>query len=129
MLGEHLAAPVITVARDVALNGAVVRVTRVTPDGDEVVEADLPAIVTISSELGAPRYPTAARSLQARRMQAVVVTPADLGLSVGELAPRVALERLFVPSVQGNCQFINGADPAGSARELVELLREDRLLA
>jgi electron transfer flavoprotein beta subunit len=129
MLGEHLAAPVITVARDVALKGAAVRVTRVTPAGDEVVEADLPAIVTISNELGAPRYPTAARSMQARRMQPAVVTPAGLGLSVGELAPRVTLERLFMPSLQGNCQFINGAGPAESARKLVELLREERLLA
>jgi len=128
MLGELLAAPVITVARDVTLNGAAVRVTRVTPDGDEVVEADLPAVVTISNELGAPRYPTAARSMQARRMQAVVVTPAGLGLSVEELAPRVVLERLSVPNTQGNCEFMNGGSPAESARKLISRLRQERLL-
>jgi electron transfer flavoprotein beta subunit len=128
MLGELLGAPVITVARDVALNGAAVQVTRVTPDGDEVVEADLPVIVTISNELGAPRYPTAARSMQARRMQPVVMTPAGLGLSMEELAPRVVLERLSVPRAQGNCEFMNGGSPAESARKLISLLRQEQLL-
>ena len=128
LLGERLGAPVITVARDVTLAGAAVRVTRVTPDGDEVVEADLPAVVTISNELGAPRYPTGARSMQARRMQPTIVTLADLGLAEGKLAPRVVLERLFAPSVQGNCEFINGASPAESARTLIVRLREERLL-
>ena len=45
------------------------RVTRVTPDGDEIVEASLPAVVTVSNELGTPRYPTAARKIQARRIK------------------------------------------------------------
>jgi len=128
LLGEALGAPIITIARDVSLSGRTVRVTRVTPDGDEVVEADLPAVVTISNELGAPRYPTAARSMQARRMAPTLLTPSDLGLAEGELAPRVVLERMFAPEVHGNCQFINGAGPAESARTLVALLREERLL-
>jgi electron transfer flavoprotein beta subunit len=129
LLGERLEAPVITVARDLALSGRAVRVTRVTPDGDEIVEADMPAVVTISNELGAPRYPTAARSMQARRMAPTVVTPAGLGLTEDATAPRVTLEKLFVPSVQGNCEFINGTSPAESARTLIARLREERLLA
>jgi electron transfer flavoprotein beta subunit len=128
LLGERLNAPVITVARDVAISHRVVRVTRVTPEGDELVEAALPAIVTISNELGAPRYPTAARSMQARRMQATLITPAELGVGEDELAPRVMLECLFVPSVQGNCEYINGPSPVQSARTLIARLREERLL-
>ncbi len=128
LLGEELGLPVITVARDIALNGGAVRVTRVTPEGDEVVEADLPVVVTISNELGAPRYPTAARSMQARRMAPMVVSPEELGLTTDALAPRVTLEKLFVPSVQGNCDFINGASAAESARTLIARLRQERLL-
>jgi len=129
LLGERLGAPVITIARDVAASDNIARVTRVTPDGDEVVEADLPAIVTISNELGAPRYPTAARSMQARRMAPTVLTPFDLGVQAEDMTPRVTLEGLFVPSVLGNCEFINGSSPAESARTLVAKLREERLLA
>jgi electron transfer flavoprotein beta subunit len=128
ILGERLGAPVVTIARDVAVDGSTVRVTRVTPDGDEVVEADLPAIVTISNELGAPRYPTAARSMQARRMAPTVVTPEELAVGAADLTSKVVLEKLFVPSVQGNCEFINGASPTESAKTLVAKLREEKLL-
>jgi electron transfer flavoprotein beta subunit len=129
ILGERLGVPVITVARDVSVDAGVVRVTRVTPEGDEIMETDLPAVVTISNELGAPRYPTAVRKMQARRMQPSVLKAADLGMNGEELAPRVVLERLFVPAVQGNCEFLNGANPAETARTLVALLRRERLLA
>jgi electron transfer flavoprotein beta subunit len=128
VLAERLGLPLVTIARELAVEGGAVRVTRVTPDGDEVVEADLPAVVTVSNELGAPRYPTAARSLQARRMTPKVVSAHELGLSTEALAPRVTLERLTVPSVHGNCRFLNGTSAAESARTLVALLREERLL-
>jgi electron transfer flavoprotein beta subunit len=128
LLGERLGAPVITVARDVQVEVGTAKVTRVTPNGDEVVEAALPAVVTISSELGAPRYPTAALSMQARRMQPVNVTASDLGVSTDELQPRVLLEKLFVPAIQGKCEFLNGTSPADTARTLVSLLRKEKLL-
>lgn len=132
VLGEILDMPVITVAREVLVhpeNGpARVRVTRVTPNGDETVEADLPAVVTVSSELGQPRYPTAARSIQARRMQPEVFTLDSLGLTAEALRPRAALVRQYVPAVQGSCEFIDGASPADVAANLVQRLRADRLI-
>jgi electron transfer flavoprotein beta subunit len=67
LIGERLGMPVVTIARAVTLESGAVRVTRVTPDGDEVVLAPLPAVVTVSNEIGTPRYPTAARKLKARR--------------------------------------------------------------
>ncbi len=133
LMGELLGMPVITVAREVSLAQAsaepVLRVTRVTPDGDEVVEAALPALVTISNELGQPRYPTAARTIAARRMQPAVVPIDDLGLRPEDLQPKTVLTRLFVPSVQGNCEFISGETAAEIAGLLVERLRADRLLS
>lgn len=132
VLGELLNMPVITVAREVVVragNGAAtVRVTRVTPNGDEVVETGCPAVVTVSSELGQPRYPTAARSIQARRMQPAVFTLESLGLGGSELRPRAVLIRQYVPAVQGSCEFIDGASPAEIAAKLVERLRAERVI-
>ena len=127
LVGEALGIPVVTIARAVELSGGAVRVVRVTPDGDEVVEAPCPAVVTVSNELGEPRYPTAARKLQARRMKPAVVAPADLGLAAADLAPRLTLLRQFVPTVQGHCEFISGT-PAEQAERLIARLREDRVL-
>src|SRR5206468_988145 len=58
----------------------VVRVVRVTPDGDETVEVSCPAVVTISNELGQPRYPTMAGRMAARKKRPASIAPAELGL-------------------------------------------------
>ncbi len=68
LIGEALGMPVITIARAVEVTSDAVRVTRVTPHGEEIVEADLPVVVTISNELGLPRYPTTTGRIAARRM-------------------------------------------------------------
>ena len=132
LIGELLDMPVITIARSVEVaetaEGLVVRVTRVTPDGDEAVEAACPAVVTISNELGTPRYPTAAKMIAARRMKPAVVSVEELGVPAEALAPRATLVSQFVPTVQGNCEFIEGETPAEQAARLIERLREDRVL-
>src|SRR5579862_1420930 len=82
VLSELLGMPAVTIARAVELiDGPGVRVVRVTPDGDEVVEASCPALVTVSNELGNPRYPTAAKRMAARRVQPKMVSASDLGVS------------------------------------------------
>lgn len=133
LLGERLGVPVITVARAVewseAGGAALVRVTRATPDGDERVETPGPAVVTVSNELGAVRFPTAARKLQARRMKPAVVTPAELGLAAADWAPRVRIVRQFVPALHGRCELVEGASAAEVAERLVGRLREEGVLA
>ena len=132
ILGELLDMPIITIARELSVrqspDGPVVRVTRVTPNGDEIVERALPAVVTLSNELGQPRYPTAARTIAARRMQPAVVSLEELALGPEELQPKAALSQLFVPTVQGNCEFISGETPTETAERLLERLRADGLL-
>lgn len=126
LLGERLDMPVVTIARALALeaDGAALRVTRVTPDGDEVVQVALPAIVTVSNELGTPRYPTAARKLQARRVKPALVTPEALGLDADAIAPRMRLLRQLVPSLHGHCELLAGG-PAETATALLERLARD----
>jgi electron transfer flavoprotein beta subunit len=129
LIGEALGMPVVTIARSVEMaDASLLRVTRVTPDGDEIVEADCPAVVTVSNELGDPRYPTAAKKLAARRMKPTVVSAQELGLSAEELAPRATLTRQFVPTVQGHCEFITGETPGELADHLMERLRQEGAL-
>jgi electron transfer flavoprotein beta subunit len=102
------------------------RVTRVTPDGDEIVEVSGPAVVTLSNEVGDPRYPTAASKLKARRLQPEMVSASDLGVTG---AARVRLVKQFVPEIEQNCEFIEGESSAALADRLIERLREDRVLS
>lgn len=129
ILAEQLGSPLITMARAVEQPGDhTIRVTRVTPDGDEVVETAPPVVVTVSNELGQPRYPRAAATMAARRQPITTLQPAELGVNVSDLAPRVKLDRLSVPQVQGNCTFIVGESPAEQAAQLLERLHAERIL-
>ena len=93
-----------------------------------MVEVPCPALVTVSNELGEPRYPTTARKLAARRMQATTVSLEELALPAEDLQPRVRLTRLSVPTIQGSCEFISGDTPAAAADGLVKRLYDDSIL-
>jgi len=127
LLGELLDLPVAPTARALELHAGRLRVTRVTPDGDEILEGALPAVVTVSNELGEPRFPSARDKMAARKKQPVEVAVASLGLSDDQLTPRVVLAKQYVPEVHGHCEFIDGT-PAEAARKLMEKLRADKLL-
>jgi electron transfer flavoprotein beta subunit len=130
LLGEMLGVPVVTVARAVQMAGpATVKVTRVTPNGDEVVQVQCPAVVTISNELGQPRYPTTARTMKARRMKPNVVSLDDLSLTPEDVRPRVRMTKQFVSTVQGSCEMMSGDSPKDLAQRLVSRLREERILS
>ena len=125
LIAERLGAPLVNVARAVEATGDGVRVTRPTPDGDQVVETALPAVVTISNELGEPRYPTTAQTIKARRMKPTVVDAGSLG---GVAAPRARVIKQFVPTIQGHCEFIEGGSPAELAEKLYGRLKAENLL-
>ena len=130
-LSELLDAPVVTVAKDVKVNGAIsncARVTRVTPDGDEIVEVSFPAIVTVSNELGTPRYPTMQSKLKARKATPTEMTLEALGLDAAAIAPKVMMTKQFVPTVRGDCEILQGGAPAELAAKLYDRLRQDGVL-
>lgn len=129
LLGEHMGFPIVTIARAVeAQDGPAWRVTRVTPDGDEVVEVSGSAVVTISNELGEPRYPSAASKIKARKLKPAEISIADLGLAPEDSEPRIRFTRQFVPTIQGHCEFITGDSPAETADRLIAQLRADDVI-
>ncbi len=129
VLAEALSLPLVTIARDVAVAGEGWKVIRATPDGDETVQVDGGAVVTISNELGDPRYPTMSNKMKARRRTAETVEPSSLGLSAEELAPCVVMTSTSVPELHGQCEFIEGGSVDEQAAALVARLRQDEAIA
>jgi len=79
-LGEKLGYTVVTFARKLEVLDGKIRATRDLEDALEVVEAELPAVVSVTGEINEPRLPTL---LQIRRSFAKPLkryTLADLGL-------------------------------------------------
>jgi electron transfer flavoprotein beta subunit len=67
MVAELLGLPCVTRACDVKVSDGTLTVERVLMDGFETVEVRLPAVVTVSNELGEPRYPVRRRERRAFR--------------------------------------------------------------
>ena len=127
-VASFLGIPCVTVAKSVTVSGDSVRVERVLQDGFETVEASLPAVVTVSNELGDPRYPQLRQIMMAARKQVTNYTPADLGLSAADLQPRLKLEKLFVPVNESKVEIIEGDSPQEQAANLARRLREVKLV-
>ena len=130
-IGELLGVPVISFAQEVRVENGVVHVERVLDDGTEIVEVPLPAVVTVSNELGTPRTPSLRETMRAARKPVAVWSASDLGLAadtVGAAGARRVLERMFIPVKQNRCEFISGDSPEGQAAGLAQRLRESKLI-
>ena len=127
-IAETLGLPCITLARNVEVADGGVIVHRSLTDGYEVVEASLPAVVTVTNELGEPRYPTLRGIMTASRKTPTVWSASDLGLDQEQLAPKLELMDLYVPVSDRQCEFIEGTDDADAGRQLALKLREARLI-
>ncbi len=128
MLTEVLGVPCITIAQKIDVSDGAVRVERIIPDGHEVVEAPLPALITVSNELGLPRYPTMRAIMAANRKRPVIWKLSDIGVDPATLQPHLQLVDLFVPVQDQACEFIEGRDEQEIARTLFDKLRDARFI-
>ena len=128
MLAEMLDVACVPLAQKVEVEQGRVVVERLAPDGYDVVEADLPVLVTVSNELGAPRYPNMRNLMTAKRKRPVTWTCADLGLEPSELTARVEVLELYARERSQDCEFITGEDAAAAAEKLAGTLREAGLI-
>ena len=130
-IAEILGLPGVTIAKKVESLDGKVRVERVVADGYEVVEVPLPALVTVSNELGEPRYPTIKGIMAAKKVEPIIWKPADIGVEpaqVGAAGRHTKLLKLFQPVHEGKCELVEGETPEEAGVNLALKLREAKLL-
>ena len=127
-IAELLGIPSITLAKKIDITDNKARVERVTADGYEVIEVTLPALITVSNEIGAPRYPTMKGIMAAKKKEPIVWKPADIGAEPARLARRTKLVKLFQPVKEGKVEIIGGQTPEEAGANLALKLREIKVL-
>jgi electron transfer flavoprotein beta subunit len=125
-LAEIMGVPVVTLAKDVQMEGGKVTVERMLMDGVETMEAPTPCVITVSNELGEPRYPQLRQIMAAAKKEVKVLTASDLGIDAAK--NRVNLEALFVPEVDVETEFIEAETLAEAGEQLAVRLREAKLI-
>ncbi len=127
-IAQALGLPCVTLAKSLTVKEGVARVERALPGLRQVVECGLPAVVTVSNELGEARYPTLRGIMAASKKAPIYLTLAGLGLSAADPSPRLVLKRLYVPARSRACEMIRGEDDADSGRLLALRLRQEKLI-
>ena len=130
-IAEMLDWPALTIGKQVNVNDGTLTVERVLMDGFETVEAPLPAVVTVSNELGEPRYPKLKQIMAVKNKEVVTWSAADVGLDESQLGPdarKLTLEKLYVPVTAVECEFMEGDTPEEKAQNLAKKLVEAKLI-
>ena len=126
ILAELLGIPAISLARSIKVNDDRVQVEKTIPVGYEVVEAGLPALVTVSNEVGELRY------VSRTRMMGLLKRPIPIPkwgskdlVSDLEILKKVQLLELSPPpDMRRDCVIIEGASPGEKADKLAAVFKE-----
>ena len=111
-----------------------IRVRRLVEDGYELLESELPCVLTVVKEIAAPRLPTLRGKQKAKATELTRWGPDDLEVDRGRVGLNgspTRVVRIFRPKVTRQCEKLTAGDEhaVGEAAErLVEFLRQRSLL-
>ena len=130
-IAELLGIPSITLAKKVESVDGKVKVERIVPDGFEIIESPTPCLITVTNELGEPRYAPLKGIMRAAKIQPIIWKPQDIGVDpaqIGASGRRTKLVKLFQPVKEGKCEIVEGENAADAAVKLALRLREAKVL-
>lgn len=127
LMAEYLRIPVVTRAREIEVLNGKLKVERVITDGLETFEVELPAVVTVSNELGQARIPSGWGIIGAAKKEIPTWNAASMGTDPARAGGRVVrneLLKLYAPSYERRCAMMTGENPAAAAEKLAEKILE-----
>ncbi len=92
MVAELLGVPALTYATAVTVGDGSVTIHRQTAAGYDIVEAALPAVVSVTAGVVEPRYPTFKGIMEAKKKPVDTLTAADLGIEPSLVQKVVSVE-------------------------------------
>jgi len=85
MVAERLGVPQVTLASELTVENGTVRIRRDGDTSTEIIEASLPALVSVTDQINEPRYPSFKGIMAAKKKPLQTWSLADLGLSADEV--------------------------------------------
>ena len=119
--------PILSLCAAVNVDGATLRVERSIEEGRQIVEAPLPAVVSVVKDIGEPRYPSFMGIRKAARAEIPTWTAADLGAEIP--APVVSFPDINnPPSREVVCEIIDEGSPAATAAKLADRILAEKVI-
>ena len=123
MLAELLGVPALTYATSVETDGSNVTIHRQTLEGYDVVNAGLPAVVTVTAGVVEPRYPTFKGIMDAKKKPVETFALSDLGVEPSDGQKVVSITD--APKRQSGRKI---EDEGEAFAEIVALLEERKVI-
>jgi electron transfer flavoprotein beta subunit len=123
VLGARLGVATINLARRVKIENRHVLVEKIVPGGHEEVRAALPALVTVSNEVGELRYPSMKMILLSRRHPVETWKAEDVEIGWANIKKMGITHLLPPPDLARQCRIIEGASPEEKGHNLAVVLR------
>jgi len=129
-LAELLNHPQVTYVKEYELSEGYVRAIRDLETVDEVVEAPLPAVITVVREINEPRIPSLMNIMKAKRKPQTIWGLSDLGLSLDEVKAMsyVRIKDVTAPMVSRKQVKIEAETIEEAAEKLAARIREEGIL-
>ncbi len=127
-IANQLGIPQITFCSNVDANGNQVVVKKLIDGGKQILEADMPVLVTMTMPVDyAPKYPSFLAAHKAQEKTIYTWTAADIGADPGKLGLNgspTRVDRIFPPPARQKGEMVSGS-PAELAAKLVEILKKE----
>jgi electron transfer flavoprotein beta subunit len=129
MVAERLGRPQLTFAKEVTIGDGTVSIKRLTDDGYQVVEASLPAVVSVVEKINEPRHPSFKGIMAAKKKPVETLSLRDLGVDAGEVGlggSRSAVESFEAAPPREAGQVVK--DEGDGADKLLEFLASKKFV-
>jgi len=131
ILAEMLGIPHTTMVKKIELGTGTAKINRELEGGlEEQIEIKLPALFSIQTGINEPRYVSIMGIRKAMQKEIKIMSLADTGLSetdVGEAGSWTKIEKLYVPPVEKQAEFLKGT-PDEVAAKIAEILKSRGLI-
>jgi electron transfer flavoprotein beta subunit len=124
-VADRLRRPLVTQVAQLSVEGGRLRANRQTEEGYDVIEAPLPAVVSVADSINEPRYPSLKAIMAAKRKPQETLSAADVGIAEG---PRTEVLELSTPPKKAGGARIED-EGGSSAEQIVAFLVERKVLA
>ena len=126
-IAEILGIPSVSLASKVEFVDNKLRVERVLAYGTETIGLSLPALVTVSGEIGALRTASVKAIMDAQKKPLMVWNATELGVNQPQTR-KINLQKVFQPVHQTKCELVTADTPEEAATNLARRLREIKAL-
>ncbi|WP_101773691.1 electron transfer flavoprotein subunit beta [Peptostreptococcus faecalis] len=123
-ISEKLGIPQVTYVEDLEMNGKTLRVKRQLEDGYELIEVEMPVLLTAVKELNEPRHMYIDKIFDAYKKEIPFMTINDVDITTTEVGLKASPTRVFksfTPEVKGKGVILEGTEKEVASKLVAEL--------